>query len=83
MKADLCTEFSLLNRNVDEMIRLFHCATDAGIWTRREAARNEARLELLRARWNADFKELMNLQEPSNGSPTSMQNAQPFTKKQG
>ena len=83
MKADLCTELILLNRNVDEMIRLFQCATDAGIWTRREAARNEARLELLRARWNTDFKELMILRERSNGLPPSMQNAQPLTKKPG
>jgi hypothetical protein len=82
MKADLCAEFRLLNRNVDEMICLFQCATDIGIWTRREAARNEARLELLRARWNADFEELMILRERSNGSP-SMQNARPLTEKQG
>jgi hypothetical protein len=83
MKADLCAELSLLNRNVNEIIRLFQCATDAGIWTPREATRNEARLELLRARLNADFKELMALRERSNGPPPNMQNAHPLTKKQG
>jgi hypothetical protein len=83
MKADLCAELSLLNRNVDEMIRLFQCATDAGIWTRREATGNEARLELLRAKLNADFKELMFLRERTNRSPPSMQDAHPLTKKQG
>jgi len=55
MKADLRAELGLLNRNVVEMIRLFECATDAGIWTRQEVARHEARLELLRAKLNADF----------------------------
>jgi hypothetical protein len=59
MKADLRAELGLANRNVDEMIRLLECATDAGIWTRQEATWHEARLELLRAKLNADFAELV------------------------
>ena len=61
LKADLRAERGLVNRNVDEMIRLLQCATDAGIWTRQEATRHEARLELLRANLNADFRELLDL----------------------
>ena len=34
MKADLRAEIVLLNRNVDEIIGLLQCATDADIWTR-------------------------------------------------
>jgi hypothetical protein len=45
MKADLRAELGLVNRNVDEMIRLLECATDAGIWSRQDAARHTARLE--------------------------------------
>jgi hypothetical protein len=59
MKADLRVEFSLMNRNVDEMIRLFQTTADAGIWTRHEATRHIARLESLRAKLNADFRELV------------------------
>ena len=59
MKADLRAELGLLNRNVDEMIRLLQCATDAGIWARHEATRHEARLASLRAKLNASFRELM------------------------
>ena len=59
MKADLCAELGLVNRNVDEIIRVLECATDAGIWTRQEATQHEARLEFLRARLNADFAELV------------------------
>ena len=53
MKADLRAELGLLNRNVDEMLRLLQCATDAGIWTPQEATLHVARLELLRAKLNA------------------------------
>jgi hypothetical protein len=63
MKADLRAELGLLNRNVDEMIRLVQRATDAGLWSRQEGARHEARLELLRAKLNADFRELIALRE--------------------
>ena len=66
MKADLRAEIDLLNRNVDEMIHLFRGATDAGVWTRREAERHERRLESLRAKLNADFRELMALHERAN-----------------
>ena len=59
MKADPREELDLLNRNVDEMIRLVQRATDAGIWTPQEAARREARLELLRVKLNADFREII------------------------
>jgi hypothetical protein len=48
-----------MNRNVDEMIRLFQRATDAGIWTPQEASRHEARLEVLRAKLNEAFRELI------------------------
>jgi hypothetical protein len=81
MKADLRAELGLLNRNVDEMIRLFQCARDAGIWTRREATRHEELLELLRAKVNADFRELIALRERTNRSPLSTQNADLLTKK--
>jgi len=80
MKTDLRAELSLLNKNVDEMIRLFQCVTDAGIWTRQEATRHEARLELLRAKLNADFRELIALRERANGSRLSTENAHPLTK---
>jgi hypothetical protein len=80
MKADLRAELDLLNRNVDEMIRLFQCATDAGIWTRQEATRHEAHRELLRAKLNADFRELVALCDRANGSRLSTQNAHPLTK---
>ena len=83
MKADLRAELGLLNRNVAEMIRLFECATDAGIWTRQEAARHEARLDLLRAKLNADFRELIALRERANGLQRSAQKALPLTKKKG
>ena len=81
MKADLRAELGLLNRNVVEMIRLFECATDAGIWTRQEAARHEARLDLLRAKLNADFRELTALRERANGLRLRTQNTHPLTKK--
>jgi hypothetical protein len=81
MKADLRAELSLLNRNFDEMIRLLQCATDAGIWTRQETTRHEARLELLRTKLNADFRELMALRERANGLRLRTQNAHPLTKK--
>ena len=63
MKADLRAELVLVNRNVDEMIRLVQRATDAGIWTRQEATRHEARLDLLRAKLNTDFAELISAKE--------------------
>jgi hypothetical protein len=63
MKANLRAQLVLLNKNVDEMIRLLECATDAGIWTRQEASRHEARLDLLRANLNADFAELISAKE--------------------
>jgi hypothetical protein len=63
MKADLRAELGLVNRNVDEMIRLLECAAVAGIWTRQEATRLEARLELLRAKLNSDFAELVSAKE--------------------
>jgi hypothetical protein len=81
MEADLRAELGLLNRNVDEMIRLFQRATDTGIWTREEATRHGAHLELLRAKLTADFKELMALRERANGSRLSTQNVHPLTKK--
>ena len=81
MKADLRAELGLLNRNVDEMIRLLQCATNAGIWTRQEAARHEARLALLRAKLNTDFRELMALRGRANGLRLRAQNAHPLTKK--
>jgi hypothetical protein len=40
MKANLQAERNLLNRNVDEMIRLFQRATGAEIWTPQEGARH-------------------------------------------
>ena len=63
MKADLCAELDLLNRNVDEMIRLCQCASDAALWTRQEAQRHTARLESLRAKLNADFRVIMDSHE--------------------
>ncbi len=81
MKADLSAGLGVLNRNVDEMIRLVQRATDAGIWTLHEATRHAARLESLRAKLNADFSELMVLRERANESRLSTQNAHPLTKK--
>ena len=71
MKADLCAQLVQLNKNVVEMIRLVQRATDAGIWTLHEATRHAARLELLRAKLNADFSELMVLRERANESRLS------------
>ena len=81
MKAGLRAQLVLLNKNVDEMIRLVQRATDAGIRTLHEATRHGARLELLRAKLNADFSELMVLRERANESRLSTQNAHPLTKK--
>jgi hypothetical protein len=79
MKADLRAQLVLLNKNVDEMIRLVQRATDAGIWTLHEATRHAARPELLR---EID-KELMALRERANRLQLSAQNAHPPTKKKG
>jgi len=63
MKADLGAELDVMNRNVDELIRLCQCATDAGVWTTQEATRHTARLDSLRAKLDADFRELMGSHE--------------------
>ena len=63
MKVDLCAELDLLNRNVEEMLRLCRLARDAGVWTRQETQRHTARLESLRSKLNADFQELAALRE--------------------
>ncbi len=81
MKADLRAELGLVNRNVDEMIGLLQRATDAGIWTRQEATRHESRLASLRAKLNADFRELTALRERANGLRLKTQNTHPLTKK--
>ena len=81
MSADLRAELGLLNRNVDEMIRLLQRATDAGIWTRHEATRHEARLAYLRANLNADFRELLDLRERARGLRLRTQITHPLTKK--
>lgn len=81
MKADLDEDLDLLNRNVDEMIRLLQRATDAAIWTPQEAARHAAHIESLRAKLTADFRELMALRERANESQLSTQNAHPLAKK--
>jgi hypothetical protein len=72
MKADLRAELDLLNRNVDEMIRLFQCTADAGIWTQREATRHEARLESIRKKLNADYLEIMARDERTRKEPTPL-----------
>lgn len=81
MKGDLRAELELLNRNVDEMIRLVERATDARIWTPQEATRHVARLEFLRAKLNANFGELIALRERANESRVSTQNTHPLGKK--
>lgn len=48
---------------MDEMIPLCQRATDAGIWTGQIATQHIARVELLRAKSNADFRELISLYE--------------------
>lgn len=63
MKTDVQSELDLLNQNADEMIRLCQFATDAGLWTQQKARRHTARLEALRVKLNADFRELLVLQE--------------------
>ena len=72
MKADLRAELDLLNRNVDEMIRLFQRATDAGIWTLHEATRHKARLESIRKKLNADYREIMARDERARKEPTPL-----------
>jgi hypothetical protein len=81
MKVDLGTDFVLLNINVDEITRLFQCATDAGIWTREEAKRYETRLELIRAKLNADFRDLVDLRERAKASRRGRQNTNRYTTK--
>jgi hypothetical protein len=81
MKADLRAQLVLLNKNVDEMIRLFQRATDTGIWTPQEAMRHQLRIELLRAKLNADFRELIALSERQMARGVNTQNPQPLTKK--
>jgi len=80
MKADVRAQLVLLNKNVDEMIRLVQRATDAGafgLYMRRHAAR----LELLRAKLNGDFSELMVVRELANESRRNIQHADPLTEK--
>jgi hypothetical protein len=63
MRVNICGEQPLWNKNVDELIRLFQSAQDAGIWTRQEAERHEARLEALRMKLNDDFNAIVALPE--------------------
>jgi hypothetical protein len=63
MRVDISAELDQWNKNVDEMIRLFQSAQDAGVWTRQEAERHEARLEALRMELNDDFNALVALWE--------------------
>jgi hypothetical protein len=63
MKVDIRGELDQWNENVDEMIRLFQSAQNAGVWTRHEAERHEARLEALRVELNDDFNALVALRE--------------------
>jgi hypothetical protein len=81
MKADLRAELGLLNRNVDEMIRLLQCATDASIWTPQKAMLHQLRIELLRGELNANFRELMASLERADGSRLSAQNPRALTEK--
>jgi hypothetical protein len=81
VKGDLRAELVLLNRNVDEMVRLVQRATDAGIWTPQEATRQVERLELLRAKLNADLGDLVALRERANESRLSTQDTHPLAKK--
>jgi hypothetical protein len=70
MKADLREELDLLNKNVDEIIRLFQRTTDAGIWTQKEATRHAVRLESIRKKLNADYREIMAMHERSRKEST-------------
>jgi hypothetical protein len=79
MQTDLGADCDLLNRNVDELIRLFQSAADAGIWTPPDAAQDVASLELVRAKLDADSREVVVLRERANASRRSTQNADLFT----
>lgn len=81
MKAELRAQLVLLNRNVDEMIRLCQCSTAVEVWTRQEAQRHTARLESLRTKMNVDFQELTGSHERTNASRIRTQNANPLAKK--
>jgi hypothetical protein len=61
MRVAICSELDQWNENVDEMIRLFQSAQDAGVWSRQEAERHGARLEALRVELNDDFNALFRL----------------------
>jgi hypothetical protein len=63
MRVAICGELDQWNKNVDEMIRLFQSTQNAGVWTRQEAERHEARLEALRVELNDDFNALVALRE--------------------
>jgi hypothetical protein len=54
-------ELYLWNKNVDELIRFLQNIQAAGLWCRQETGPHEARLELLRTKLNADFRELVAL----------------------
>jgi hypothetical protein len=81
MKGNLQAERRLLNRNVDELNRLLQCATGNGIWTPQEGTRHVGHHELVRAKLNADFRELMDLRERVKESWRSAQSADSVSKK--
>jgi hypothetical protein len=68
VKVDLRAELDLLNRNVEEMIRLCQRATESGLWTPQEATLHTARLESVREKLNADLRELLDLHESAERS---------------
>jgi hypothetical protein len=64
--TDVCAEVCVWNENVDEMIRLLCRLQAAKITTRDESAGHAARLEILRAELNADFRDVITLRETIN-----------------
>jgi hypothetical protein len=63
MKADIFVEMFLWNKNVDSLIRVLQRMEALGLWSRQEMTRYEVRLEELRAGLNADFAELISVNE--------------------
>jgi len=63
VRSEIEAELYLWNKNVDEMICLLQNIQASGVWSWQETARHEARLELLRAQLNANFRKLIALKK--------------------
>ena len=63
MKADICSEAYLWNRNADGLIRVLQRIEALGVLPKQEIKAYEVRLEEIRAAFNAHFAQTMSLRE--------------------